>query len=204
MYSSDFLQITGKQSAYEANRELLSRITKKKDWFKVFVGVLHDLEKSKLIKDLTGGTYEEFIGNRISGLFFNLQLINQLLFQGKSVFDPHPDQKHLKPCARCCTGPSAKSESSPRHLAWAIYNTAVYPPLQSGKLCPYEGTIWALIPISATSWFPTTRNDDSAASVIPNNKKKRPYIYCDWSFNALILGFSYYQLWHAFWHVQRP
>lgn len=53
--------ITGKQSAYEANRELLSRITKKKDWFKVFVGVLHDLEKRELIKDLTGGTYEEFI-----------------------------------------------------------------------------------------------------------------------------------------------
>lgn len=53
--------INGKQGAYAANRELLSRITKKKDWFKVFVGVLHDLERNKLIKDLTGGTYEEFI-----------------------------------------------------------------------------------------------------------------------------------------------
>ncbi|XP_071977971.1 interferon-induced helicase C domain-containing protein 1 isoform X2 [Engystomops pustulosus] len=46
---------------YEASRELLSRITKKKDWFKVFVDVLHEMKQTELIKELTGGTYEEFI-----------------------------------------------------------------------------------------------------------------------------------------------
>ncbi|XP_069838923.1 interferon-induced helicase C domain-containing protein 1 isoform X2 [Dendropsophus ebraccatus] len=53
--------INAKQGNYEANRELLSRITKKKDWYKVFFRVLHELEKKDLIKELTGGTYEEFI-----------------------------------------------------------------------------------------------------------------------------------------------
>ncbi|XP_040295184.1 interferon-induced helicase C domain-containing protein 1 isoform X2 [Bufo bufo] len=53
--------INGKQNAFDANRELLSRITKKKDWFKVFVAILNQLGRMELIKELTGGTYEEFI-----------------------------------------------------------------------------------------------------------------------------------------------
>ncbi|XP_073503154.1 interferon-induced helicase C domain-containing protein 1 [Phyllobates terribilis] len=53
--------INGIINPFDANRELLSRITKKKDWFQHFVGVLHDLGKKTLIEELTGGTYEEFI-----------------------------------------------------------------------------------------------------------------------------------------------
>ncbi|XP_069589153.1 interferon-induced helicase C domain-containing protein 1 [Ranitomeya imitator] len=52
--------INGKHN-HDANRELLSRITKKKDWFRHFVDVLHDLGKKELIIELTGGTYEEFL-----------------------------------------------------------------------------------------------------------------------------------------------
>ncbi|KAM3916569.1 interferon-induced helicase C domain-containing protein 1 isoform 2-T2 [Leptodactylus fuscus] len=53
--------INGKQSNHEANRELLSRITKKKNWFRFFVEVLHEMGKNKLIEEFTGGTYEEFL-----------------------------------------------------------------------------------------------------------------------------------------------
>ncbi|XP_075685480.1 interferon-induced helicase C domain-containing protein 1 [Rhinoderma darwinii] len=53
--------INGKPGAREAIRELLRRITKKKNWFKVFVDVLQKLGKNEIIKELTGGTYEEFI-----------------------------------------------------------------------------------------------------------------------------------------------
>ncbi|KAM4023828.1 interferon-induced helicase C domain-containing protein 1-like [Anomaloglossus baeobatrachus] len=49
------------RNQFDANRELLSRITKKKDWFQHLVDVLHDLAKNELITELTGGTYEEFI-----------------------------------------------------------------------------------------------------------------------------------------------
>nr|DBA19781.1 TPA: hypothetical protein GDO54_015558 [Pyxicephalus adspersus] len=45
----------------EGNRELLSRITKKKNWFCSFVKVLHELSNNELIKELTGCTYDEFL-----------------------------------------------------------------------------------------------------------------------------------------------
>ncbi|XP_066432030.1 interferon-induced helicase C domain-containing protein 1 isoform X1 [Eleutherodactylus coqui] len=53
--------INQKQSKYEANRELLHRMTKKKDWFKLFVEVLHEMESEELLKELTGMTYEEYM-----------------------------------------------------------------------------------------------------------------------------------------------
>ncbi|KAM9305680.1 interferon-induced helicase C domain-containing protein 1 [Gastrophryne carolinensis] len=48
-------------SQKEGSRELLSRITKKKDWFPKFVDALHEMEgQESLIEELTGVTYEEF------------------------------------------------------------------------------------------------------------------------------------------------
>ncbi|XP_018412188.1 PREDICTED: interferon-induced helicase C domain-containing protein 1 [Nanorana parkeri] len=54
-------QINQQISKQQKNRELLSRITKKKDWFRRFVTVLHENGNLDLIKELTGVTYEEFI-----------------------------------------------------------------------------------------------------------------------------------------------
>ncbi|CAI9584795.1 unnamed protein product, partial [Staurois parvus] len=48
-------------SQEEGSRELLSRITKKKDWFPTFVTVLHEMDNKELIETLTGVTYQEFI-----------------------------------------------------------------------------------------------------------------------------------------------
>lgn len=48
-------------SQEEGSRELLSRITKKKDWFPTFVTVLHEMGNKELIQLLTGVTYQEFI-----------------------------------------------------------------------------------------------------------------------------------------------
>ncbi|XP_063285747.1 interferon-induced helicase C domain-containing protein 1 [Pelobates fuscus] len=42
-----------------ASRELLTRITKKKDWFSKFVSVLRKMEYNELANYLTGGTFED-------------------------------------------------------------------------------------------------------------------------------------------------
>ncbi|XP_063789698.1 interferon-induced helicase C domain-containing protein 1 isoform X2 [Pseudophryne corroboree] len=47
-------------SENEGSRELLTSITKKKDWFKIFVRILHEMDKQEMVKELTGCTYEEF------------------------------------------------------------------------------------------------------------------------------------------------
>ncbi|KAM5152011.1 interferon-induced helicase C domain-containing protein 1 isoform 2-T2 [Mantella aurantiaca] len=52
---------TDNHSQMEGNRELLCRITKKKDWFRSFLAVLHEMNNKELILELTGVTYEEFI-----------------------------------------------------------------------------------------------------------------------------------------------
>ncbi|MEE6519621.1 hypothetical protein FKM82_017301 [Ascaphus truei] len=44
-------------------RELLSRITQKKDWFLIFVGILREMGYQKLVENLTGGTCEESTEN---------------------------------------------------------------------------------------------------------------------------------------------
>ncbi|XP_068101774.1 interferon-induced helicase C domain-containing protein 1 isoform X2 [Hyperolius riggenbachi] len=57
----DYEVICNSPSSLAGNRELLSRITKKKDWFPVLVSVLHELGNMELIEVLTGMTYEKYI-----------------------------------------------------------------------------------------------------------------------------------------------
>ncbi|XP_075036849.1 interferon-induced helicase C domain-containing protein 1 isoform X2 [Mixophyes fleayi] len=60
----DVQRITRKMyqvSEIEGSRELLSSITKKKDWFRKFVTVANEMGNLELVEYLTGATYQEFI-----------------------------------------------------------------------------------------------------------------------------------------------